>query len=62
MTAAWVVLSLAIFLGFDIADGAGVSGWLLAAVIAVLPPLVVTVLSGQEHSATALHVVERRSR
>jgi hypothetical protein len=63
VSAGWVAITLITFLVFDILDGAAVSAWLLAAVIALLPPLVVMVLSGQEQAssaATALHVVERR--
>jgi hypothetical protein len=61
-SAGWVVLILATFLALDIADGDGVSGWALAAVLALLPPLVVMVLSNQEtpSAATALHIVEKR--
>lgn len=63
VTAAWVGLTLATFLVFDVLDGSTPSAWLLAAVVALLPPLVVMVLSSQEgtpSAATALHVVERR--
>ncbi len=62
--ATWIALTVSVFLVFDAFDGTAVPAWLLAAVIALLPPIVVMVLSGQEQArsaATALHVVDRPS-
>ena len=62
-SAAWVALTMAVFLVSDVFSRTDISGWFLAPAIALLPPLVVTMLLGQEDTSsesTALHVVERR--
>ena len=62
-SAAWAALTVSVFLASDLLDGSAVSAWLLAPVIALLPPAVVIMLSRQEETSTAstaLHVVERR--
>jgi hypothetical protein len=62
-SAVWVALTLTVFLASDVFDGSAVSAWVLAPVIALLPPVVMVMLSRQEQtssSGAALHVVERR--